>query len=110
MGITLDESGPQAVIGLEGVVDISSAAELKALLLRALHGGKKVRVSYDGTTDLDVTALQLLWAVEREANKVGVGFSLAGPALAEVDAVLSEAGLGFQQFLVYESKVSVDAG
>jgi anti-anti-sigma regulatory factor len=108
MGITLDESGPQAVIGLDGTVDISSAAELKALLLRALNSGKELRVSLDGAADLDVTAVELLWAAEREASKAGVGFSFAGPAPADVSAALGEAGL--QQFLVPESKVSVDAG
>jgi anti-anti-sigma regulatory factor len=101
MGITLDESGAQAVIGLEGVVDISSATELKTLLLRALHCGKKVRVSYDGATDLDVTAVQLLWAAERKANKAGVGFSFAGPARAELSVALGEAGL--LQFLIADS-------
>jgi anti-anti-sigma regulatory factor len=105
MGITLDDSGSQAVIGLDGVVDISSAAELKTLLLRALNSGKKVCVSLHGATDLDVTAVELLWAAEREASKAGVGFSLAGPALAEVSASLSVAGLGLQQLIV-----SADAG
>jgi anti-anti-sigma regulatory factor len=110
MGITLDESGPQAVIGLNGVVDISSAAELKAMLLRALNSGKKLRIWHDGATDLDVTAVQLLWAAGHEASKAGVDVSLAGPALAEVNAALSVAGLGLQQFQAFESKVSMDAG
>ena len=108
MGITLDESKSKAVIGLEGAVDISSAAELKTLLLRALNSGKMVCVSLDKATDLDVTAVELLWAAEREASKAGVKFSFFGPAPVEVSAALSEAGL--LQFLVLESKVSVDAG
>ena len=108
MGITLDESGSQALIGLDGAVDISSAAELKTLLLRALHSGKEVRVSRAGTTELDATAVELLWAAECEARKTGVRFSFAGPAPAAVSAALSEAGL--QQFLFPESQVSVDAG
>jgi len=107
MGITLDESGAQAVIGLEGVVDISSATELKTLLLRALHCGKKVRVSLDKVTDLDVTAVELLWAAEREASKAGVKFSFFGPVPVEVSAALGEAGL--QQFLNSDSQVSADA-
>ena len=86
------------MIGLEGVVDISSVAELKALLLRALNSGKKVRVSYGVATDLDVTAAQLLWAAEREGNKAGEGFAYAGPAPAALSAALGESG--FQQFLV----------
>jgi anti-anti-sigma regulatory factor len=101
MGITLDESKSKAVIGLDGVVDISSAAELKTLLLRALNCGKKVRVSLDKAADLDVTAVELLWAAKSEASKAGVAFSFAGPAPAELSAALCEAGL--QQFLVIDS-------
>ncbi len=108
MGITLDESKSEVVIGLDGAVDISSAAELKALLLQALNSGKKARISLDKAADLDVTAVELLWAAEREANKAGVGFSFAGPSLAVVSAALCEAG--FQQFLVSKPNVSVDAG
>jgi len=107
MGITLDENGSQAAIGLDGAVDISSAAELKTLLLRALHSGKEVRVSLDAATDMDVTAAELLWAAEREASKKGVKFSFAGPAPAGVSAALSEAGL--QKFLITDSQVSVVA-
>jgi len=108
MGITLDESGSQAVIGLDGAVDISSAAELKTLLLRALHSGKEVRVSLHGATTMDVIVVELLWVAEREASKTGIRFSFAGPASAEIFAALSEAGL--QQFLFPESQVSMDAG
>jgi anti-anti-sigma regulatory factor len=108
MGITLVESKSKAVIGLEGAVDISSAAELKTLLLRALNSGKKVHVSLEKATDLDVTAVELLWAAEREASKADVGFSFSGSAPVEVSAALSEAGL--QQFLIPQAKVSVDAG
>ncbi len=108
MGITLDESKSKAVISLEGAVDISSAAELKTLLLRALDSGKKVRVSLDKATVLDVTAVELLWAAEREASKASIKFSFSGPAPVEVSAALSQAGL--QQFLVSEPKLSVDAG
>jgi anti-anti-sigma regulatory factor len=97
MGITLDESKSEVVIGLDGVVDISSAAELKTLLLRALNSGKKTHVSLDKATDLDVTAVELLWAAEREGNKAGARFSFTGPAQAEVSAALGEAGL--QQFI-----------
>jgi anti-anti-sigma regulatory factor len=96
------------VISLNGTVDISSAAELKTLLLRVLNSGKKARVSLDKVTDLDVTAVELLWAAEREASKAGAGFLFVEPAPAGVSAALGEAGL--QQFLVPESSISVDAG
>lgn len=102
MGITLDESKSKVVIGLAGAVDISSAAELKTLLLQALNSGKKVCVSLNKATTLDVTAVELLWAAEREAGKANTGFSFTGPAPAEVSAALGEAGL--HQFIA-----SIDA-
>jgi len=55
-----------------------------------------------------VTAVELLWAAEREASKAGAGFLFVEPAPAGVSAALGEAGL--QQFLVPESSISVDAG
>ena len=58
----------------------AAAAELKAVLLQALDSGKTVRVSLEAATYLDVTAIELLWAAEREAIKRGVGFTLAEPA------------------------------
>ena len=55
-------------------------------------------VSIAAATDLDVTAVQLLWAAAREAKKAGVGFSLTEPPSRNISATLDEAGL--QQFLV----------
>jgi hypothetical protein len=107
VGVTLEQSETLHLLRLEGAVDIGCAAEFKGLLSQALGSGCAIRVSVEGATDLDVTAVELLWAAEREASKAGVGFSFAGPAPADVSAALGEAGL--QQFLVPESKVSVDA-
>ena len=107
MGITFDEHGPQAMIGLNGVVDISSAAELKTMLMRSLNSSKEVCVSLDGSTALDVTAVQLLWAAQHEAIKAGTGLTFIGPVQAEISTALCEAGL--QQFLVTDSQVNLNA-
>jgi anti-anti-sigma factor len=97
--LTLEQSESQSVIRMEGAIDIASAGELKDLLLKALGSGKKeMCVSLDGVTSLDVTAVELLWAAEREATKAGVGFSFAGQAAPEAQAALAEAGL--ETFLV----------
>jgi anti-anti-sigma factor len=100
MGITLDESEAMSAIGLEGTVDISSAAELKTLLLKALNSGKEVRISLEGDPYLDVTAIELLWAAERQATRSGVGFALAGAAPEQVSNALLDAG--FDKFPVPE--------
>jgi hypothetical protein len=57
-----------------------------------------VRVSLEGATDLDVTAVQLLWAAGRKAKGSGVAYSIADAPPELVLAALSEAGL--QQFIV----------
>jgi len=104
MGVTLDKHESRAgqsetlnLLRLEGVVGIGCAAEFKGLLEQALGSGCAVRVSLEGATDLDVTAVQLLWAAERKAKGGGAGFSISGRPPEPVLAALSEAGL--QQFI-----------
>jgi anti-anti-sigma regulatory factor len=55
-----------------------------------------MRVDLSSVTDLDVSALQLLWAAEREAKGAGVGFSFAGQCLQDVAFALAAAG--FEKF------------
>jgi anti-anti-sigma regulatory factor len=100
MGITLEASEATSTIRFEDTVDISSAAELKTLLLQALDSGKEVRISLEVATYLDVTAIELLWAAEREATKRGVGFTLAEPVPEGISAALLDAG--FDKFPVAE--------
>ena len=92
MGIALKQGKESSAIRLEGVIDIASAAELKAVLLDALKRGKPVTIALDSSAGLDVTAIQLLWAAQREATVSGVGFTIAGPVPARVSATLKEAG------------------
>jgi anti-anti-sigma factor len=99
VSITLEQSESLSVIRLEGCIDISSAAELKEFLLGALTSGKEARVWLDAVTDLDVTAIELLWAAEREARRTGAGFSLTGPMTAGVSAALAGAGLDLFQLV-----------
>lgn len=92
MGVTLKQSKKLSVIHLEGAIDIALASELKKLLLQAFASGRKVHVTLDGATDLDVTAVQLLWAARREAKVSGVEFALTGHAPEPVTSALSQAG------------------
>jgi len=98
VGITLKQSKKSSVIRLEGAVDIGSAAELKTMLLRACGSGREVRVMLDEVTDLDVTAVQLIWAARRLAEGAGMAFTLAGTMPESVSSALGLAAL--QQFLV----------
>jgi uncharacterized protein (DUF58 family) len=79
LGIALKQGKESSAIRLEGVLD-------------ALKRGKPVTIALDSSAGLDVTAIQLLWAAQREATVSGVGFTLAGPVPARVSATLKEAG------------------
>ena len=98
VGITLKQSKKSTVIRLEGAIDIAAAAEFKKLLLQACGSGKEVRVALDGATDLDVTAVQLIWAARRSAEAAGVAFTLSSAVPESVSSSLGYAGL--QQYLV----------
>ena len=74
-------------------MDIAASAELKKALLEALSAGKKVSVNLGKATELDVTAVQLLWAAAREARGLGVEFALDGQELPEIRSALLDSGL-----------------
>ena len=97
VGITLKQSRKLAVIRLEGAIDIAAAAEFKNLLLQACGSGKDVRVALDDATDLDVTAVELIWAARRSAEGAGVAFTIFGAVQDSVSSALGYAGL--HQFL-----------
>ena len=93
MPVTLEENDGLKTIRLEGAIGIDLAGELKTLLLKALEPGGEMRVAIEGAVNLDVTAMQLLWAAKRAAELLGVGFAFEGKAQERVSAALDEAGL-----------------
>lgn len=92
MPVTLDQGGALCLIQLEGEIGVELAKELKAALLQALASGTEVRLNLEHATELDVSAVQLLWAAEREARRSGKAFTLAAPAPPDLLLAVSEAG------------------
>jgi hypothetical protein len=68
------------------------------LLLKVLVPSREVRVSLDQATDLDVTAIELLWAAERAARSTDVHFALAGQVPRRISSAMADAG--FEKFPV----------
>jgi anti-anti-sigma regulatory factor len=93
VSIRFDQSQTLNTIFLEGAIDISSAAELKRILIEAIDSKIGLLVSLARTTALDVTTLQLLHAAEREAETSGVGFRIVGPLACEILASLRDVDL-----------------
>jgi ABC-type transporter Mla MlaB component len=96
--VTLERSDVENVVRLEGEISIPFAAELKEMLIQALSDGKGLRIDLESCTELDITALQLLWAAEREARKSSVGFTAAGAVPEAITAAAT--AVGFESFPV----------
>ena len=93
MGVVLEQGDTKSLLRLEGSVDIAVAAELKKLLIQALAAGKEVAVSLEAASYLDVTAVQLLWAADRDARSRGLRLTPIGPCPEVLCQSLSQAGL-----------------
>lgn len=95
MAIAFRQDETENVVALDGAIDISSAAELKAALLEALGSGSKTSVSLEAGTYMDVTAVQLLWAAAEQARRSGGSFEVSGQVPAAVASALADAGFHF---------------
>lgn len=93
MPVTLKQKDALTFIQLEGVIDVGCAAELKTTLMEKLKSGAAVYVSLESATGLDITAVQLLWAAAREAQRVGVEFACQGQTPEAVRCALAEIGV-----------------
>ena len=91
MSITLDQDEKQCLVRLEGDLDITCAAELRKTLQESLGSGKAVQVDLERVTGLDITAVQLFWAAQREAVRLGVGLALRGDVPETIEAALRDA-------------------
>lgn len=94
MNIFLNQADDSNRISLEGAIDIASAVELKEAILQALKVRKAICISVEKAADLDVTAVQLLWAAKREAKRLGVGIMFEGQPPEAVQGALEHAGFG----------------
>ena len=94
MPISMERHETHSLIRLEGECTVTSAAELKRLLLEGLASGKDLKLDLERVTEIDLTAMQLLWAAGHEGERTGGGFAvrMSEPAAAAVREA------GFERF------------
>jgi anti-anti-sigma regulatory factor len=92
MPVVMEQSETKSIVRLDETVSIESAAELKECLLEVLNVRKDIEISLAQVKNLDITAMQLLWAAEHAAKALGIGFRFLGPLAEEVSLSLSDAG------------------
>jgi anti-anti-sigma regulatory factor len=79
-----------AVLRLQGACNVTGVAEIKTLALEALATGKALRVDLEQAEEIDISILQLLWAIGREAARTHA--TLVVSATEPVRLVAREAG------------------
>ena len=102
-GAATDSACGKILLQPKGPLDISAAADFRLQLREALNSGSNVEVSLSHVSEMDVTAVQLLWAAHRSsAGRLRLS---EGPC-DEVRSVLMEVGL--DQILMTLSETSSD--
>ena len=71
MSVTMQRSETDLLIRLEDKVNVTSAEELKRLLLEGLISERDVHLNLERVEEIDVTVMQLLWTAGREADRKG---------------------------------------
>jgi hypothetical protein len=92
LSIAFEEGETRCVIRLEGDVDITCSDDLKRMLIEAISSRKELQVDLVRATDLDVTALQLLWAATCEAGRIAASVAVAGSVPDGIGTSVRDAG------------------
>ena len=82
MAVTMERRESRSIIRLEGEFTVTSAAELKDMLLQGVTSGNDLLLDLERAEEIDITLLQLLWAAGREADRAGarIAIRLSGAA------------------------------
>ncbi len=73
---TIDRDETSWRVRLEGELTLASAAELKSLLVEWLASGRDLQLDLESAGEVDITAMQLLWAAGRKAARAGNGIAI----------------------------------
>lgn len=96
--VQLDESDTDGVrrIAVRGEMTIYTAAELHNALCRRLPLGKATKLDLSGVTEIDTAGLQLLVALQRQAESEAVPLVIdsQSPAVRELAALFHFSGVG----------------
>ena len=96
MPIKFDQGEACCLVRFEGDIGVACSAELKRALTEALALPKPLQLDLTSAVDLDITAVQLLYAAARAAGKMGRPFDFAGGFPEHLNSALRE--MGFENF------------
>jgi anti-anti-sigma regulatory factor len=86
MPLTLQREESRWLISMDGRITLTSAGELKQLLLEWLAAKKDLELDLRRSEEIDISIMQLLSAAAREAGRMGVRFAACASAAAAAAA------------------------
>ena len=93
MPLTLEQNDAGCLLRLEGEITVNCASELHHLLLQAAASDTDLAVSFAPQAEIDVSAIQLLYAARREAARNGRAIRVAGDSPAQIEAAFRDVGI-----------------
>ena len=78
---------------MNGDLSVADAAEMKRQLIECMSSPKLLQIDASAAGDLDITIIQLLWALLAETEKAGKELGLRGAVSTGVASAIAEAGL-----------------
>jgi len=100
MAIALDSSAVDTRIRMPDSVTVNSITELHRQFLEALRAKQSIEIDFDQTTELDASAVQLLYRVCQSAGSADLTITVAGTLPDLVQKTFRDAGLDpFQRAL-----------
>jgi ABC-type transporter Mla MlaB component len=88
---------------LEGQVTVAAATELKDALVEWLGAHKNLELDLEAAEEIDISAIQLLYATGREAARTGL--RIDGRASSVVCAAIRDSGFDQEPWLTFKSAV-----
>ena len=93
MSLMLETNPAGCLLRLDGEITVNCAAELHRLLVEATSLGREVAVSFTPQAEIDVSAIQLLYAARRDTERTGGAIRAEGDLPAQIQAAFHDVGI-----------------
>lgn len=98
MAFTRESKEEKGFIRIEGTLSIYEVPELRSELISCFETQKEVVLDLGGITDCDVAGIQLIYAAQKTADRVGRQFRIEKASVQFLEA-LNNAGIHTEDFL-----------
>jgi len=93
MSLALERAGGGAHISMPESVTVNCVADLHRLFLEAISAKENIQIDFARTTELDASAVQLLYRACQKAGSLGLTVAVAGTLPELIEKTFRQVGL-----------------